>query len=751
MTTPPRPLDLGIVVALPDELRELLALAGTYTPHHDDDLDAYLFARGPYRCAATLVGDMGEAQAARVTERLIALLDPGSIVVVGVTGGVHDDLRVGDVHVPPQAVQYIQDAKAAPTSAGGFAIVPGAPAYRADYALLAAVRSFEFSHEAAYQRWLGDGRADLATLLPAAARDRLFKKNLVRPDVRLLADGHVATGPVVGAAAAFSAWIRSHDRNVKSLEMESAAVLLAAQNRHAPRRALAIRAISDLGDHRKQALDQLGGGALRQYAMRNAVRLLFALLDAGAWPRESTAFPKSTAPSVSIGRLPVTDRNLFGRKEELAWLDTCWAEGVYVASIIAWGGVGKSALVNAWLARMRDARWRGAEKVFGWSFYSQGTDRLSSSDEFIEVALRWFGDVDPKVGSPWDKGERLAALVRKQRTLLVLDGVEPLQWGPGVEQGKLKDPALQALVKDLGAQNLGLCLITTRIHMTDLEALTGGKVQAHGLDHLSAEAGAELLKARGARGSDEELEAAAKEYDGHSFALTLLGTYIRNAQKGDIRKRDLIPPLEGKPAHRMMATYERWFQNMPELAILRMLGLFDRPVPEDEIAVLRAAPVIPGLTDALAGLSQGAWNEAVTALRDVELLAGSDMEEAERLDAHPLVREYFGEQLKRTRSKAWREGHRRLYEHLQEKAKLLPDTIEEMAPLYAAVVHGCLAGLNREAELEVHQKRIRRGNEYFSITKLGAFGSEVAVLSAFFDPPWERLAPGLSEGDGPLS
>jgi len=29
--------------------------------------------------------------------------------------------------------------------------------------------------------------------------------------------------------SAFSAWIRSHDRNVKSLEMESAAVLMAAQ------------------------------------------------------------------------------------------------------------------------------------------------------------------------------------------------------------------------------------------------------------------------------------------------------------------------------------------------------------------------------------------------------------------------------------------------------------------------------------------------------------------------------------------
>jgi tetratricopeptide (TPR) repeat protein len=444
----------------------------------------------------------------------------------------------------------------------------------------------------------------------------------------------------------------------------------------------------------------------------------------------------------------VTGKDLFGRASELAWLDACWKSGVRVATVVAWGGVGKGALVNAWLRAMDEAGWCGAERVFGWSFYSQGTDRLSSSDEFVEVALRWFGDDDPSKGSPWDKGERLAALVRKERTLLVLDGMEPLQWGPGVEAGKLKDPALQALVKELGVQNKGLCLITTRIAVADLEALAGDRVQHHGLDHLSDEAGAELLRARGGHGSEEDLRAASEEYDGHSLALTLLGTYLRKAHKGDIRRRDLIPPLAGKPAHRMMATYERWFQGKPELAILRMLGLFDRPAPQDEIAVLRAEPAIAGLTDALGGLRRDAWNEAVTALRDVGLLSGgAETEDGERLDAHPLVREHFGEQLRREQPEAWREGHRRLFEHLKGKAEPLPNTIEEMAPLYAAVVHGCLAGKNQDAYQDVYRRRIRRGNEFFSTKKLGAFGSEAAVLSAFFDPPWERLAPGLDEAN----
>src|SRR6185503_15541801 len=101
---------------------------------------------------------------------------------------------------------------------------------------------------------------------------------------------------------------------------------------------------------------------------------------------------------------------LFGRDEELKLLDECWSNrNINVISLVAWGGVGKSTLVNHWLRRMAEDNYRGAEKVYAWSFYSQGTtDRAVSADLFIDSALRWFGDKDSTKGSPWDKGERLA-------------------------------------------------------------------------------------------------------------------------------------------------------------------------------------------------------------------------------------------------------------------------------------------------------------------------------------------------------
>ena len=346
------------------------------------------------------------------------------------------------------------------------------------------------------------------------------------------------------------------------------------------------------------------------------------------------------------------------------------------------------------------------------------------------------------------RGERLAGLVGRERAILILDGVEPLQWGPGMQEGRLKDPALEALIKELGAQNKGLCLITTRIALTALAAGEGGKVRAKDLGHLSPEAGAELLEARSAKGTPEELREASREYKGHGLALTLLGSYLDEVAGGDIRQRNEIGPLmvdkrQGGHARRVMAAYEPWL-GKPEVAILHMIGLFDRPVGKDEIAALRVEPPVPGLTDALDGVSGRDWSKAVAKLRRAGLLLA---EPDDRLDAHPLVREHFGQQLRTAQPEAWREGHRRLYVYLRKTAKERPDTIEEMAPLYAAVVHGCQAGKNQEALDEVWWERIRRTDEAFSIRKLGAFGSEVAVLSAFFDPPWERLAPGLTEPD----
>ena len=389
---------------------------------------------------------------------------------------------------------------------------------------------------------------------------------------------------------------------------------------------------------------------------------------------------------------------------------------------------------------MTAERYRSAELVFGWSFYRQGTSAgASSADEFLDTALAWFDDPDPRVGTAWGKGERLARLIAQRRTLLVLDGLEPLQNPPGPQEGRLREPSLQALLRELAAFNPGLCVITTRLPVTDIADQEGSSAPRRDLEHLSREAGAQLLRALGVKGQETELRSASDEFSGHCLALTLLGSYLTDAYDGDIRCREEVSNRlaqdvrQGAHAQKVMASYQSWFGEGPELSVLRLLGLFDRPADEKALGALLKPPAILGLTESLTDLRPTEWRTILAKLRRARLLAGEDLHNPGHLDTHPLVREYFGEQLRSQRTEAWKECNRRLYHYYRTLAPQLPDSFREMEPLFLAVICGCNAGLYREALHEVYIPRIQRGNASFAANVLGARGALLSVLVHFFE------------------
>jgi hypothetical protein len=174
-----------------------------------------------------------------------------------------------------------------------------------------------------------------------------------------------------------------------------------------------------------------------------------SLLKPSTKPASQLAVPVPE-PELSISHLPLTGPTFVGREAERAQLDVAWDDSATnLFSLVAFGGVGKSSLVNAWLEDLRSEGWRGAERVFGWSFYSQGTDATGASGEsFMNEALWWFGYRGEEIRSAWEKGVTLARLIRERRTLLILDGLEPLQHPPGAQTGRIKDPAVAALIRE---------------------------------------------------------------------------------------------------------------------------------------------------------------------------------------------------------------------------------------------------------------------------------------------------------------
>jgi hypothetical protein len=196
-----------------------------------------------------------------------------------------------------------------------------------------------------------------------------------------------------------------------------------------------------------------------------------------------------------------------------------------------------------------------------------------------------------------------------------------------------------------------------------------------------------------------------------------------------------------------MESYQTWLREGPELSVLRMLGLFDRPAEEKAIAALLKSPAIPGLTESLADLRSAEWQTILAKLRRARLLAGEDPHNPGQLDAHPLVREYFGEQLRSRRTDAWKECNRRLYHYYRTRAPQLPDSFSKMEPLFLAVICACNAGLFREALHEIYIPRIQRGDACFAAKVLGATGPLLTVLVHFFeDARWGSLVQTAIEG-----
>jgi hypothetical protein len=360
------------------------------------------------------------------------------------------------------------------------------------------------------------------------------------------------------------------------------------------------------------------------------------------------------------------------------------------------------------------------------------------------------------------KGEAIAEALMTRRVLLVLDGVEPLQHGPGPQPGQLKDQGLRALLRRFATAppraDHSLIVLTSRVAVADIQRFRNGAAPVIDVERLSDEAGAELLRDNDVWGIDKELRAASRDFGGHPLALTLLASLIKETQNGDVRRRDHIRGLladADNPRHdqarRVMESYEKeWLANQPILlAILQCVGLFDRPAAGDCLKALRARPAIPGLTDALVGLSDEQWRRDAARLREVRLLAPLDPSDPEALDAHPLVREWFGESLRHTSEAGWKAAHSRLYDHLRDTTREgSTPTLADLAPLYHAIAHGCRAARQQEALIEVYITRICRQGpdgqlEFYSRKKLGATGSNLAAVSWFFERPYEAPSAAL--------
>ena len=213
-----------------------------------------------------------------------------------------------------------------------------------------------------------------------------------------------------------------------------------------------------------------------------------------------------------------------------------------------------------------------------------------------------------------------------------------------------------------------------------------------------------------------------------------------------------------------------------QAAILKLACLFHRPASKSALDCLLAAPAIDGLTDAIPEhiiaqppnfLSRlfawqrrpssspsdlttreeasALWLEAISNLQNLNLLSPDSDANPGGLSAPRIVRDYVADHLRSTDPQAWRASHYRLFKYYQGllPAKY-PNTLAEMEPLYAAIVHGCYAEAHQEAFDRVYVERMLHRQDLYLGKALGAYDAWLDALRQFFTEPWTKPAAQLN-------
>lgn len=335
-----------------------------------------------------------------------------------------------------------------------------------------------------------------------------------------------------------------------------------------------------------------------------------------------------------------------GRKQLLDDLHEWWQEPVTpdrVRSLVAIGGIGKTATVERFLNSITKEKLRGS--VLVWSFYEE-----PNTDAFLEEACTVFiGEQAEGVGGRLERLQRALAAENSQH-LLVLDGLERIQsegtGGMGHAKGELEDHRLKNLLRSI-ALGLGRtrALITSRFKLTDLAQWEGAGYRSFELDALDNETAIEVLRAWNIKGSDEKLSRIAESVGRHALSVSVLGSYLNHYCNCDPDcandfKLDEISPDEPQAAKlgRILAGYAK---NLPheERDLLIRLSVFPKGVSIDILGYLiDAGGEIAG---ALIGADQNKLLLIAERLRKQGLVYTYKKADSIMYTAHPFLREYF--------------------------------------------------------------------------------------------------------------
>ena len=423
--------------------------------------------------------------------------------------------------------------------------------------------------------------------------------------------------------------------------------------------------------------------------------------------------------------------NFVGRKEMLETI-TDWYTNpeVLIGALIGWGGVGKSAIVRKWYDTL-DSNAIKPDGIFWWGFY-----RNAYLEQFLNALLRYVsqGRIEPEtIKSTWEKTDRIKEYIHQGTYLIILDGLEQMQKSAsGNEFGKMIHRECTELLHYLADIPKGLCLITSRYPLKDLDEWHERSYKNLSLIDLSIPDSLLMLRRRGIKGSDEEMTEVINRYKGHALSLTSVAGYLNRYYDGDIKQAPevefvLSDKERFKDLNKLLRKYAEKMSEQ-ERIFLYILSLFRNEVTENDFAgVLRHEIEDTKFNDVLVNMNKLDFKDLIDGLVDWRLISYDETKKTYAI--HPLIKGYFESDFDEKDKKLC---HKRIYQYFGEYAPKQPETLDAMQPLFEQVYHGCAAGLYDEVFYGVYWEKIHKLEEHLIVHKLGAWKTDLSLAKTFF-------------------
>ncbi len=432
--------------------------------------------------------------------------------------------------------------------------------------------------------------------------------------------------------------------------------------------------------------------------------------------------------------------NFVGRQKERSLLSE-WLENdpTPMLSLVAVGGMGKSALSWYWLTEDLLKKGKKFEGVIWWSFY----DKESSFERFLENSISYAsgGKINQKeIESTWDKMQVFFNLFRNAKFLLVLDGLERLLrayvgLGSPYQGDTLKedenqdfrtctDPNVAKFLQWLSAgYPRSKTLITTRLFPKELDVIAG--CRRVNLEIMDKEDAVVFFEKQGVEGTRAKIEEVCSVYGFHPLSLRLLfGMIVQDMKyEGDIKvwtKYNPLLELVPKEHNILELAYNSLDEKKQRL--ISRISAFRSPMGYNAVVIFNDFG------------SEEQFNDVLRELVDRGLLFRE--EKSVKFDMHPIMRRYCYEERLTGKEKV----HSRLRDYfaaIPEPEKI--ESVDDLALVIELYHHTVRAG-GYNAAMHLFQDRLHYDLYY----RYGACQTIIELLSALF-PDGEDKPPRLRE------